>query len=168
MNEPASPSFQITGRKVLIAMVSFFAVVTAVDSIMMYQAVSTFGGLETNDAYRKGLNYNERIATLAAQEQMGWTESVTLEQPAGALAAVYKDQNGQPVEGLLVSATLKRPATDAFDRQVDLLPKGEGRYEVALPDLGKGAWAVEVIVRTSSNPGAAIVYQSKARIWKQS
>jgi nitrogen fixation protein FixH len=168
MSEPESPPFRITGRKVLIAMVSFFAIVTAVDGIMIYQAVSTFGGLETTDAYRKGLGYNQRIATLAAQEEMGWTESVTLDQPAGALVVIFKDRNGQPIDSLLVSAKVGRPATNAFDRMVELQPKGQGRYEVAVPDLGNGTWTVDLAARTSGNPDAAIVYQSKARIWKQS
>lgn len=168
MSKSVPRTFEITGRKVLVAMVSFFAIVTAVDGIMIYQAVSTFGGLETTDAYRKGLTYNQRIATLAAQDQMGWTESVTLEQTTGTLSVIFKDRNGQPIDNLVVAAKIGRPATNVFDRTVELRPKSDGRYEVVVPDLGKGTWTVDVAVRTSSNPKAAVVYQSKARIWKQS
>ncbi len=160
--------FQITGRKVLFAMLTFFGVITAVDGIMIYQAVSTFGGLETNDAYRKGLAYNQRIARDAAQDQLGWTEVVRLDSATGLLTVEFKDRNGQPVEGLSVSAQIGRPATNVFDRDVALRDSGAGRHEVSVVDLAGGTWSVEVVARAGAGQDAAVVYQSRKRLWKQS
>lgn len=160
--------FRITGRKVLVTMVCFFGIVSAVDGIMIYQAVSTFGGLETKDAYRKGRAYNQRIADGAAQLQLGWSETIAFDPASGALVVTLLDRDGKALDGVTISATLGRPATNAFDRSLQLEFKGAGRYEALVPGLAKGTWTVDVAARASRNPEAAVVYQSKARVWKQS
>lgn len=160
--------FRITGRHVLVSIVGFFLTIAAVDAVMIYQAVSTFGGLETPDAYRKGLAYNQRIAEGAAQEQLGWRESVSFDRATGSLVVDIKDRDGKPVEGMALSVVIGRPATNAFDRSISADDKGAGRYEAPVADLADGTWTVELAVRGSRNPEAAVVYQSKARIWKQS
>jgi nitrogen fixation protein FixH len=160
--------FRITGRKVLAALLTFFIVVASVDAVMIYQALSTFGGLETQDSYRKGLNYNQRIAEDAAQAQLGWSDAVTVDQAGGALIVTLKDRNGKPVDGMTISAAIGRPATNLYDRNITFDDKGEGRYEAAVPGLADGTWTVELAARASRNAEAAVLYQSKARIWKKS
>lgn len=160
--------FRITGRKVLLSMVAFFVTIAAVDSVMIYQAVSTFGGLETTDAYRKGVAYNRRIADGAAQERLGWTEAVAFEPANNALVVTLKDRDGQPLDGMSLTAKIGRPATNAYDRALEFAFKGAGRYEAAVPGLGDGTWALDIAARISRNPEAAVVYQSKARVWKPS
>lgn len=160
--------FQITGRKVLIAMLAFFGVVTAVDAVMIYQAVHTFGGIETSDAYRKGLAYNKRIASSAEQEALGWSQEVTLDAARGVLVVSLKDRNGAGVEGLVVSANVGRPATNAFDQTLTLEDQGGGRHEARVPSLGAGTWSVAITARRSAEADAAAVYQSKVRVWKAS
>lgn len=168
MSNAPAPSFQITGRKVLVTMVCFFGVIAAVDGIMIYQAVSTFGGLATKDAYRKGLAYNQRIADSEAQSQLGWRETIAFEPVSGALVVTLHDRDGKPLDGMTVSALVGRPATNAYDRAVELQFKGGGRYEAMVPSLPNGTWMVDVAARAGRNPEAAVVYQSKARAWKQS
>lgn len=159
---------KITGRKVLFAMIGFFGVIAAVDGIMIYQAVSTFGGLETKDAYRKGIAYNQRIKNFEAQDQLGWTDSVVFEETSGVIVATLKDRDGKALDGVYLSGVVSRPATNQFDQNVAFEFKGDGRYVASVAGLGKGTWTVELSARTSRNPEAVAVYQSKARIWKQS
>ena len=45
---------------------------------MIYKALTTFGGVETPDAYRKGLAYNQRIAAEEAQAGLGWHDELSL------------------------------------------------------------------------------------------
>jgi nitrogen fixation protein FixH len=158
----------VTGRTVLIAMVSFFAVITAVDSVMIYQAVSTFGGLETKDAYRRGLAYNKRIADSAVQDQLGWSETVTFDKDSGHLVVTLRDRHGQAVNGMTLSAMIGRPATNAFDRAVRFEGQSNGNYRAAVPGLGDGTWTIDLSARAGVSPDAANLYQSKARIWKRS
>ena len=65
---------EITGRHVLYAILAFFLTVTAVDAFMIYKAVSTFGGIETQDAYRKGLQYNQRLEAEKVRRASGWED----------------------------------------------------------------------------------------------
>ena len=46
---------ELTGRMVLIWLVAFFAVVAAVNAIMIDAAISTFAGLESDSPYQAGL-----------------------------------------------------------------------------------------------------------------
>ena len=66
----------LRGTHVLLVFLGFFTTIFLVNGIMVYAALSTFGGLETADAYRKGLAYNARIAEGQAQAQRGWRDSV--------------------------------------------------------------------------------------------
>ena len=47
----------------LLIFIGFFVTVFLVNGLMVYDALSTFGGLETPDAYRKGLAPIEQHAT---------------------------------------------------------------------------------------------------------
>jgi len=71
----ASPEVQgLRGRHVLFAFLGFFGVIFAVNGVFLYAALSTHTGVVANEPYRKGLNYNQRIAAFQAQEQLGWAE----------------------------------------------------------------------------------------------
>jgi nitrogen fixation protein FixH len=74
---PRTPQRGLRGAHVLLVFLGFFATIFLVNGIMVYAALSTFGGLEIADAYRKGLAYNARIAEGQAQAQRGWRDSVS-------------------------------------------------------------------------------------------
>ena len=63
---------ELTGRMVLFCLVAFFAVVAGVNAIMIRAAVSTFGGVETANAYQAGLAFAREIAEAAAQDALHW------------------------------------------------------------------------------------------------
>ncbi len=50
------------GRHVLLAFIGFFGLCSLVNGVLSTRPMSTFGGRDTDDPYRKGLDYNERIA----------------------------------------------------------------------------------------------------------
>lgn len=168
MKDTAPKPFQITGRMVLFALVGFFAVITAVDGVMMYLAISTFGGIDKADGYRRGIKYNQRIEAEVAQAKLGWTDVIALSETGDKLVVTITNRDGTPVEGLSVVAKLERPATNIYDRTLTLDDAGGGRYETSISDLLKGTWTVDVAARANRNPDAAVIYQSKARVWKQS
>ncbi len=62
----------MTGRTVLICLVGFFAVVAGVNAVMIRAAVSTFGGVETANAYQAGLAFAREIAAAEAQDALHW------------------------------------------------------------------------------------------------
>ena len=50
---------ELTGKHVLFCLVGFFAVVFAVNAVMMRAATSTFGGVETASSYKAGLMFEQ-------------------------------------------------------------------------------------------------------------
>ena len=67
MTTSSSSARPITGRFVLIAVVSFFAVVISVNVVMMRLAIATLPGTEVDSAYSAGLAYQKEIQ--AAHQQ---------------------------------------------------------------------------------------------------
>ena len=66
---------QFTGKHFLIFIVSFFVVIIAANGMMAYFAIDTFSGLETDDAYRKGRDYNRTLELAQKQAELGWKRS---------------------------------------------------------------------------------------------
>jgi nitrogen fixation protein FixH len=153
----------LLGRHVLMMMISFFGVIVAVDGFMIYRAVSTFGGLETQDAYRKGLAYNQRISRDAEQAHAGWQDTVEIGGAGQHLRITLRDPAGAPITGKRLAAKIGRPATDRFDVTLDLAEIRAGVYEAAIPVVAEGSWIVEL----SAFDGAAQepAYEARRRVW---
>ena len=65
MNGTAWFANEIRGRHVLIGFIVFFGLIFLVNGVFLYYALTTFGGGETSNPYRKGLHYNETLAEAA-------------------------------------------------------------------------------------------------------
>jgi nitrogen fixation protein FixH len=155
--------FALSGRHVLIVFIGFFLIVFAVNGLMVYQAESTFGGLDTDDAYRKGLAYNDRIAAAATQSRLGWHDRTDYVAEVRRLRVTLSDATGAGISGLKVSAVIERPATDVFDRQLSLSQTGPDTYEADVSQLEPGAWTVDLQARRDGE-GAAL-YEARRRLW---
>jgi nitrogen fixation protein FixH len=157
---------EITGRHVLLAMLGFFGFIIATDAFLVYKAVSTFGGVETDDAYRRGLSYNDRIANERAQAALGWTKVATLDADKGELVVTIRDNNDNAVDNLQISAVLGRPATNKDDRILKLTQVGAGRYLATVGNIEPGTWVAELEAREALSGTGRVIYQSKVRLWK--
>ncbi|MGI9403981.1 MAG: FixH family protein [Hyphomicrobium sp.] len=156
----------ISGRHVLFGLIAFFAIVLVADGYMIYKAVSTFGGLETEDAYRKGLAYNDRIAVANAQAKRGWRDQLNYLPQSKRLRIALLDREGAGVSGLDITASLGRPATNRFDREFSFVQTGPGIYEAEIPAIESGWWTVGVQARrTAPDRRDATVYEAKRRLW---
>lgn len=158
--------FTLNGRHVLFGLLAFFAIVLVADTYLIYKAVSTFGGLETEDAYRKGLSYNNRIVAADAQAKRGWRDKLNYLKQTKRLRISLLDREGVGVSGLKITASLGRPATNRFDRELTFVQTGPGIYEAAAPAIGSGWWTIEARAkRNAHDRREAIVYELKRRIW---
>lgn len=153
----------IDGRHVLFGLVAFFGVVFAVNAVFVVLATDTFSGLSTEDAYRKGLRYNETIAAYEAQQAAGWQYGVELAD-TNDLEIRIRDSEGAPVNGLTVDGRIGRPTTDAFDRSVTFFDHGAGLYTAATDGLAPGQWDVFLTVRHDEN-GNQVSYKVTKRLW---
>ena len=63
--------FRIRGWHVLVAMVLFFGVITAVNAVFISAALRTYPGEVSVTPYEDGLAYNAKLARQAAQAKLG-------------------------------------------------------------------------------------------------
>ncbi len=126
-------------------------VVIVVNGVLATLAVSTWPGIETKEHYRKGLEYNQTLAAVKAQQQRGWRMDLTFSpepvadgRRSGDLAVTFVGKDGRPLENLAAKAVLSRPTHEGFDVAVDLEYRGGGLYgaTVALPLPGQ--WEAHV------------------------
>ena len=119
----------LTGRHVLFGLLAFFGFVLLANAVFIYLALDTFTGLTTDNAYQRGLQYNETLEARAAQRELGWSAQVTFAESggeAGVLTVVLKDRAGAPLEDLRVSGEVRRPTHEGHDRAVTLARSGAG------------------------------------------
>jgi nitrogen fixation protein FixH len=62
---------RLTGRMVLLCLVGFFGVVFGVNGILVHEALSTFGGVDTDSAYQAGRKFEQDVAMAKAQDAPG-------------------------------------------------------------------------------------------------
>ena len=149
-NSHVAAATALTGRKVLAALIGFFAVVFAVNGIFLALALSTNTGVVSNEPYRKGLKYNEQIAADTRQSELGWTSEITLNTRDGKVVALIKDRDGAVLAGLRAIATIGLAATDREDVAATLTETAPGHYEASFPNLKAGGYIANLEV---SNPG---------------
>ena len=76
----------LTGRTVLICLIAFFAIVAAVNGIMIRAAISTFGGVETGSAFQAGQAFKHDIEAARAQQSRHWQVKANVRRADGGTA----------------------------------------------------------------------------------
>jgi nitrogen fixation protein FixH len=134
---------QVTGRMVLFCLLGFFGVVFAVNGVMIHEALSTFGGVETDSAYQAGRKYEEDMAMARAQDARQWRVDADVEPMPDGMARldiVARDAAGQPLAGLDALAKFERPTDSRLDRPVTVTESSAGRFRGSAEDLPAGQW----------------------------
>ena len=135
--------------------VGLFGVVLIANGALLYFALQSWTGIETDQAYQKGLAYNEQIEQAEAQERLGWSADLSVE-PNGPLRAQIAlrltDSAGAPLERAEVRATFVRPTQEGHDIDLELPWRGDGHYaaEAELPLAGQWDLRVDVNHRRGS------------------
>lgn len=124
--------------------VGFFAIIFVMDGIFVYLATNTHTGVVTEQAYLKGLNYNETVAAAEAQSRLGWTGTVDYADN-GEFTYTLTAQ-GQPLSGADIVAEFTRPTHNGVDFTVPLLESDTGAYRAAVDFPLDGVWDVRVYV----------------------
>ena len=151
----------LTGRAVVVMLARFFAVMFAADGALIYNALSTLHGEELDNPYDASQVYNQRIAASRAQDELGWTVSVTArpESEGTRVIAEFRDRDGAIVPDLIVRARFSHPFNRGLDREAILRSDG-GAYEGAVPPLHEGQWNLTV----EASQGGAVRFTSQNRI----
>lgn len=149
MEANASPR-PLTGRRVLLYLVAFFAVVFAANAALVKFAIDTLPGTEVDSAYRASLAFNAEIAAAHAQAQRGWHIAAHVERngEGGARLRIdARDATGAPLGGVGFTARLERPTDVRGDRKFALTEREAGIYAGQAADVAPGQW--ELIVEAA-------------------
>ena len=147
---------------VLICLVAFFAVIAGVNAVMIRAAVSTFGGVETENAYQAGLAFAREIAAVEAQDALHWNVRAKVSAAAGAtlVEVVATDAGGRPLAGIEATARLVRPTDRRADHAVTLGEEAPGRFKGRTGAV-VGQWALVIEL---SRDGQRL-FRSKNRVF---
>ena len=138
-------------------------VLIAVQAAFIVIAVSTHTGVVSQQPYRKGLNYGERIELADKQRQRGWHETTKFDELKNQLTFQIKNKTGAPVRYLTVSGLLSRPAHKNEDLRLRFEKSGDGSYVAKLADGLAGAFVLDI--KASQGTTETVVWRSRRRLW---
>lgn len=154
ITQPVNLSVPLPARKsrwIPWAFVGFFAVVAAVQAVMIWLAIESFSGLGTDSPYERGLGYNRTLAAEAAQVALGWQVGLvweagtTASDPgAGRLTLELADKSGAPLGDATAHAILHRPVGPELRVEARLIEETPGRYAAMLILPAAGNWDVDL------------------------
>ncbi len=150
MSAATVPAAAARGRWIPWLFVAFFAVVVAVNGVMIWLALSSWTGLAANNSYDKGLQYNRNLAAAQRQAALGWRPRLAARLVPGAGAEaelLLLDAAGRPVPGAQVVAAFERPTSDAADFRIPMLETSPGAYRAAFELPLVGAWNAHLTIR---------------------
>jgi len=152
---------EVTGRMVLVGLLAFFAVVAGVNAVMIYAAVSTFGGVETESSYRAGLAFAREIATARAQDELHWnvTAKAAIAGDTTVVEVTARDSSGRPVANIQAKAALAHPTDRRADVAVPLAGYGAGLFRGDAP-AAAGQW--DLVIELSRD--GERLFRSKNRV----
>lgn len=131
-----------TGRKMAAILVSFFAVVIAVNVLMARLATSTFGGVVVDNSYVASQKFNGWLKEAEQEQALGWQGDIARDQ-AGRAGIVLVDSLGKPLAAAKVTAIAEHPLGQRPTTTLVLHETAPGHY--AAP-LEAGRWRLSVKV----------------------
>ena len=138
---------RFTGWHMSGILVAMFGTIIAVNLVMAYFAVSTFGGTVVDNSYVATRNYNRWLAEARTQEALGWRVTATLD-PQRRLRITAVAPAG-PIDAV-VNAVARHPLGRAPDRAIAFMASGDDQY-VATRLLPAGRWTLKITVTSGKN-----------------
>ena len=127
-------------------LVIFFIVIFIVNGFFVYFATNSFTGLETKDAYNKGLAYNETLIKKNEQEKLGWKDHFYFTaEPSGnhnirfSLTKNKADINIEKIEAILF-----RPSHHGQDITLTFEKEKNGEFISYFTIPLKGLWEARI------------------------
>ncbi len=153
----------LTGRTFFYWIAGFFLIVFASIGTMMYIAVNSMSGLETEEPYEKGIAYNETIARARAQEAANLSVSIAADPQPDKLVRLsvrIRDAKDNPYMEKMVSVLFFRPTKEGFDKKINLKEKKPGVYRGNIMLPLRGIWDLKLEIKDAEH----LVYKSKSRV----
>ncbi len=132
----------ITGQKMAMILVSFFAVVITVNFTMARFATSTFGGVVVENSYVASQQFNGWLKQASADQALGWKGAIARDGD-GRASISLADKAGKPITAAKVTAVAEHPLGQRPATALVLHETVPGTYAAPLAD---GRWRLRVTV----------------------
>lgn len=161
-DRPDAPSPSLAGpahydpdrlRWVPWAFVGFFGVVLAANVTLLSVAFGTWTGLAADQAYDRGIHYNEELEARAAQAALDWRGDYAFDDLGDRrvrVALTLSTPHDTLVDDAVVTAKFVRPTHQGFDTTVRMERNGRGGYAAATDLPLAGQWEVRVTAEAPS------------------
>lgn len=153
---------EVTGRTVFVCLVAFFAIVAAVNGVMMTAAITTFGGVETASSYQAGLAFARETSAVHEQDRLGWQVAIHTPSDAGRTSVVEivaRDRINEPLAALQVSGRLSHPMDKRADRALAWREIAPGVFRA---DTGHAVGQWDLVIELSQ--GGSLKFRSRNRL----
>ncbi|WP_169568400.1 FixH family protein [Sneathiella limimaris] len=155
---------KLEGRHVLFILIGFFTFMLIANGFFVYFALTSFSGLTTEDAYKKGLNYNAELATQREQLTRGWTPRVDIVAAGNnqvSISLALEDANGRAVDIRSVQGILVRPTVEGQDVVLEFNRNGD-RLVAESVVSAPGNWDMKLYADAGNYEKA---YHIEKRLW---
>jgi nitrogen fixation protein FixH len=153
---------EVTGRTVLIWLLSFFGLVFVANGVMIKLAASTFAGVEVASSYKAGLKFGQDVAESRAQDALHWQVSGHIgrdREASAVLELVARDKNGVALAEVAAKARLIHPADSRRDVVIDLHKVAAGSFR-GVSHAPSGQWELEIALERDDER----VFMSRSRV----
>ncbi|HHK73626.1 MAG TPA: hypothetical protein ENJ57_00525 [Rhizobiales bacterium] len=153
----------LTGWTFLYWIGGFFLIVFASIGSMMYIAINSMSGLETEDPYKKGIAYNKTIAQARQQDAARLSVSIAADPQPDKLVRLsvrVRAADDMPYMEKEVRVLFFRPTKEGYDKSVLLKEKKPGVYRGNIMLPLRGIWDLKLEIKDAGN----LVYKSKSRV----
>ena len=156
---------KISGKGFLIGLSLFFGTIFLANGIMVYYALTTFDGVETDNAYRKGRAYNHVLEADAVQQALGWQVSIetiptyTPDAIVLNIAVTLLDRENTALDLPPLPITFWRPTAQGMDRATTLTLVAPGKYVGQVELAQAGNWISRI--NTATPDGQPFVYEER-------
>ena len=127
-----------------------FSIVLMANSALIYFALNTWTGLETEQHFVKGLAYNSNLEGARKQQSQGWQMQLntTFDGPtSGVIGIDFTGPDGKPMTDLHIKVFAIRPTHEGYDREFPATPVGSGTYQSNFALPLPGVWDLHVVAQ---------------------
>lgn len=164
MSNPSSEQHlgpRLTGWMVLLYLLTFFGIVIGVNGVLIYEALSTLRGVDTESAYQAGRMFEQDVEMVKAQDARHWQVDAKMTRASDGtrLELVARDDAGRVLTDMAVSANFERPTDRGLDRKIALTEDSPGQFH-GKAGLIPGQWDLVIEISRQGQP----LFRSKNRV----
>lgn len=140
---PFSEQEKKRGKPVPFVIIAFYLTFIVGFFIFVAIAFQNPPQLVTDQAYEKGLNYNQTLKKSEEIKLLGYRLSADVKDKN--LTVTFTDKTGAPVKDAHLTAWFIHPQMKSLDQKLPLAQNSNGTYRASVADLKQGRWTLTLV-----------------------